>query len=66
MTVLVGQYGIDLTAERHLVDAATAADVLGKQYLVHGMLLLLPGGIVAEMILVVTLNLAALNMKESC
>ena len=66
MTVLVGQYGIDLTAERHLVDASTAADVLGKQYPVHGMLLLLPGGIVAEMILVVTLNLAALNMKESC
>ena len=66
MSFLIGQYGIDFIAERSLVYAAALTEVLWKQHPVGGMVILVPGAEVTEVMLVITLNLAAFNMKESC
>ena len=66
MSVLVGEYGVHFLAQLSLIYAATLADVVGKQYPVNSMILLLPCLEITEVVLVVALYLAALNMKESC
>ena len=66
MSILVGKYGIDLVAKGCFVYAAALSDIFGQQDPIGGMTLLLPGREVAQVMLVVTLHLAALNMKESC
>jgi len=66
MAILVGKYGIDLIAQGCFVYAAALAHIPSQQDPVCGMTPLLPARELAQVMLVVALHLAALNMKESC
>ena len=64
MSRLVGKDGVDFFAELGLVNAQVLSHILGHEQPIGCMHLLLPDVKVAQVMLVVTLNLAALNRKE--
>ena len=65
MTILIGKNCEQVLAELRLVDAQTSTYVLLQQHPVRGVILLRPFLEIAQMMLVVALQRAAVNLKVS-